>query len=325
MREARACAWSLIWSDAKSIAWLPNDVLVQGANAVLCSAVALGARRIDGAWCYVALHLAIAAALYWLARHDVHDAAKARRAGPALVTLLHHWLPVAFLPVVYFELGTLIPQLHPFDAHRGDRALQAIDVWLLGDPVAWIARLAWAPLSDLLAACYVSYYALPLVLPALLYARGSRAAFQRVATIIVTALLLCYAGYFLLPAVGPHVLFDGYRPVALDGHGFARYVYALLRSVPLEPPDAFPSGHTLISVLLPTLAFQYARPLFFVLAPLSFGIVLATVYLRFHYLADVVAALLLAPLVYKLGAAIERRLFGPALARVETSAGTGYR
>jgi hypothetical protein len=42
--------------------------------------------------------------------------------------------------------------------------------------------------------------------------------------------------------------------------------------------------------------------------PVGCGIVLATFYLRFHYLVDILAAMLCAPVAWRLGSWIERRV-----------------
>ena len=71
-------------------------------------------------------------------------------------------------------------------------------------------------------------------------------------------------------------------------------VYWML--VHLEPTrrDCFPSLHTAITVIVTTFAYKYRRWLFWFLLPVNIGIVMATVYLRYHYVIDVIAGLALA-------------------------------
>jgi hypothetical protein len=63
-----------------------------------------------------------------------------------LLALLHHWLPAFVIALMFFELGVLIPLMRDYNDLRYDHALQAIDLWLLGDPVAFVERHA-APCS----------------------------------------------------------------------------------------------------------------------------------------------------------------------------------
>ncbi|MEY4577330.1 MAG: hypothetical protein RL701_2033 [Pseudomonadota bacterium] len=283
--------------------WLPLDVLVQWANLSLGLTVLLVGQRLQHPGAWFGLHVTLALAVYMLAKH-----ADAEAAGSDPLTLLHHWLPALVVPAIYFELGLLIPLVRDYSDYRYDYALQAIDVWVLGDdPAAAVGGFANRALSDILSACYVGYYAFTLAVPVALYMRGAYDEYQRVASIIVVAFLVSYVGYVIVPALGPHRLFDGPRPLELEGYGFARYSYQQLLGIPNEPPDAFPSGHSLIGVIVPALAWRWHRPLFYWLAPVGVGIVLATIYLRLHYLTDVVAAFALAPVCWQLGRAVERR------------------
>lgn len=61
-------------------------------------------------------------------------------------------------------------------------------------------------------------------------------------------------------------------------------------------PNAFPSGHALITMMTLAYAFVLHRKVFYVLLPFGCGLILATVYLRYHYLTDVLASAALFPL-----------------------------
>jgi membrane-associated phospholipid phosphatase len=280
---------------------LPLDILVQGTNMLLAIGVILGANRIPHAAGWLALHGMLAAMISLIARFEVRSG---RPTDP--LTLVHDWLPVGFVLMLYFELGLLIPILRDYADRRYDYPLQALDVWLLGDPLAFVTRWASRPLSDLLTLCYFAYYPLLIAVPLAVYMHGTREDFERASAVIFVAFVLSYAGYWLWPAVGPHHVFDGERPAVLGGFGLARVGYGLLCRVPHEPPDAFPSGHVLLSVLVPALARRFYPALLPWVAPVAAGIVLATVYLRLHYLADVAAGFALAPVAWIVGLAVCR-------------------
>ena len=57
--------------------------------------------------------------------------------------------------------------------------------------------------------------------------------------------------------------------------------------------DAFPSGHTAITVLTLYYAFKYNKSYAYILIPITILMVISTVYLRYHYVIDVIAGLLL--------------------------------
>jgi len=292
------------WPQLRS-AWLPSDAVVQAGNALAALLLVLFWNRIAHGPTYLAFHAVVALLFHTLARHD---AARAQAPG-GLFTFVHYWAPAPFVLLLYFELGVLIPQFHPIAPdYRYDRILHATDVFLLGDPLLWVERISSRLLSDVLSLCYFAYYPFIIVVPVFLYASRQYAQYQRVTAIILVAFLISYLGYVLLPAIGPHKLFDASRPAALDGYGFARHGYDAVRDVKYEPPDVFPSGHTLFGVLVPVFAWRYYRRLFAWLAPVGAGIVLATFYLRFHYLVDIIAAVLLAPVAWRVGLWVERRV-----------------
>lgn len=58
--------------------------------------------------------------------------------------------------------------------------------------------------------------------------------------------------------------------------------------------DCFPSMHTCCTVLLGWSAFRHVRPLFWWILPIVVSMPLACVYLRYHYVVDVLAGLALA-------------------------------
>jgi len=292
---------TLVWTELQSL-WQATDMLMLTANSAMFVLVALSSAPTTERATLGLAHLLVMGLTFAVAKSD-----RARAQRSPAIAFVHDWLPGLFVMSLYFELGVVIPHVHPLDDYRYDRVLQAFDVRVLGDPAAFFAGMGSRWLSDVLAICYTAYYPLLVVVPATLYARGAYAEFRTAAAIILSAFLITYAGYCLFPALGPHVLFDGPRAPVLDGYGFARRAYAALRSVHVEPPDAFPSGHTLMAVLVPALAWRWTRRLFVWVTILGAGMVMATLYLRYHYLLDVIASLALAPVAWRLGEWIDRR------------------
>jgi membrane-associated phospholipid phosphatase len=72
----------------------------------------------------------------------------------------------------------------------------------------------------------------------------------------------------------------------------------------------FPSGHTMIAAAVLIVAFRRARRLFWFLLPVGIGLIVSTVYCRYHYLVDVLAGLALAFLTVPLGERIYDRVVG---------------
>jgi membrane-associated phospholipid phosphatase len=71
-------------------------------------------------------------------------------------------------------------------------------------------------------------------------------------------------------------------------------VYDMLVRLESTRRDCFPSLHTAITVIVTTFAYKYRRWMFWFFLPVNIGIIMATIYLRYHYVIDVFAGLALA-------------------------------
>ena len=121
------------------------------------------------------------------------------------------------------------------------------------------------------------------------------------AAVLFSGWYLSYLGYVVLPALGPHHVVDGPRIPELDGSLWGGFFHHLLMELEGEMPDAFPSGHALVSILTLYLAWRHKRKLFWGLLTFGIGCVLATVYLRYHYVVDVIGSIALAPISMVIG------------------------
>ena len=223
--------------------------------------------------------------------------------GPAL---LRDFLPVVAVLGSYLLLQPLVAAVNPV---RWDHALAAADRrWFAALAVAWHGAFGRpAAFTDFVYAAYASFYLLPLTVAVLVRARLSPRRFERAAFTILLGFYLSFLGYFLWPAEGPRVPLP-LQSAELGGGALAQAVRGFLQRAETTTLDAFPSGHTALSLVSATLA---SRP-FPKLAPLFWGwalaIVFATVYIRAHYLVDVAAGLLLAGLALVAGPPLGRWL-----------------
>ena len=70
--------------------------------------------------------------------------------------------------------------------------------------------------------------------------------------------------------------------------------------MPTDSRAAFPSLHAAVSLLSLGLAWRFTRPLFFILLPVALGLWVSTIYLRHHFVVDLIAGFALAPAAYAL-------------------------
>ncbi len=258
--------------------------------------------RPEGMGIYLAYH-GLALALIALLVH-----AHARYGG-RFWTFLRHWYILVLTPAAFREMHYLIPQVHPFADRRCDRALAALDRRFLGDVDGFCLSLANPILIDVLSLCYWFYFASILIPVGILYARGELDRVREFAAVLLAGLFLSYLGYFAVPAVGPHHFF-AVRPTELDGWILGRPLHAFLLAVEWEMPDVFPSGHTLLSLIMLVTSWRLHRRSFWALLGPASGCIAATVILRYHYVVDLAGSLAVLPLALWVGTALHRRREG---------------
>lgn len=213
--------------------------------------------------------------------------------GARFARFVRGWYPVALIPITYKELSYLIPLIHPRDF---DAALAAIDHRFLGvHPTVWIERFTWPPLTEVLQLTYSSYYLLPVILGVVLWRSGRFEEFHFWVFIVVFGFYLSYVGYIAVPAIGPRFLPEIVQAQTkpLTGVWLFQPVRAMLDRAEGITRDCFPSGHTELTLLVLVYARAFHRRVFWLLLPLGTGVIVSTVYLRYHYVVDVVAGALL--------------------------------
>src|SRR5512143_880352 len=209
---------------------------------------------------------------------------------PRALQFLIDFYPMAFIPLVYESLGPLI------QATRGqsrDGLLIAADRALFGtDVTVWLQRFVRPFWNDFFSIAYVSYYFIAIVLGVALWLRPGKTDARRYIFTLTVCYLVSYAGYFALPALGPR--YSLAHSVPIDDTAIARAIGVTLNELEHTKYDVFPSGHTMIAVTVLVVAFQRARRVFWVLLPVAGGLIISTVYCRYHYVVDLIAGAILA-------------------------------
>jgi membrane-associated phospholipid phosphatase len=220
-----------------------------------------------------------------------------------LTNIFHDFSPILFIVLIYESLGDLIQYLRP----DIDPVLIRIDFALFGvHPTVWIERWITPWLTDLLSLAYISYYFIPFFLGAVLYAKGRTEDFYRVIFVLAFGYYLSFIGYILFPAIGPRYTLTHLQTVPLKATFITDFVRDILNAAEHNMRDCMPSGHTQMALMTLYLSHRCERILFWVLLPVVCGIVLSTVYLRYHYVIDLfagtgaaIASLLIAPGLYR--------------------------
>jgi membrane-associated phospholipid phosphatase len=165
-----------------------------------------------------------------------------------------------------------------------------IDYFLFGvHPTVRIERWIVPWLTDLMSVAYGSYYFLPVVLMMVLYLKGREQELSLSLFLLVFGYYISFIGYILFPAIGPRYTLTHLQSIPLEGSFITDWVRDGLNALEHNKRDVMPSGHTQIALIVLYLAYRYERLIFYLFLPIVSGLILSTVYLRYHYVVDLFA------------------------------------
>jgi len=221
---------------------------------------------------------------------------------------IHDW---SAFPLVLFTFKQLHYMISPI--HEGvdfDPLLIEADRWLFGtDPTVWLARISHPLLTELLQIAYAFFYLYFIVVGIELYRKTDHHPFSQFRFTVVYGFLISYIGYFFLPAAGPRFTLHDFSKIGTELPGFfftpfLRRFVNFFESIPADVAngvahaatqrDVFPSGHTMMTLLVIVLAYRYKLKLRHYVLVAGLLLIFATVYLRYHYVVDVIAGAVLA-------------------------------
>ena len=250
--------------------------------AITAAWVAILGAAVPGRVWRIAVHLTLAGSLLVLSR---------ARPPAGIPRVILDWHPLLLFPFLYKEVERLAPVL-------GDwRLTGAIPAWesalFAGQPSLYLSeRLPFVPLSEYLHFCYLSYGIVIPSVAAYWYVSGRRAAFGELLLLLSTVLLGSYLFFILLPVDSPYYLSPRLGP-PLSGHFFFDLVHQVSARGGARG-GAFPSAHVSGAVVVSLVAWRHQRRLAYWLVPITGGVMIATVYGRFHYVLDTLAGAALA-------------------------------
>ncbi len=212
---------------------------------------------------------------------------------------LHRFYSYLFVFFIFKEIYLMVRPIHPVDY---DWLFISIDHWLFGvNPTQWMAQFANPILTEIFQIAYFSYYILFLMLGIELYCYYTIDEFDHGAFLVVYGFYLSYLGYFLLPAVGPRFTLHNFYVLEQDLPGLffttsiRNFINAgesisstLPNVIQFVQRDVFPSGHTQLTLIIVYLAHQYRLKTRWVMTVLAGLLIVGTIYLRYHYVVDLI-------------------------------------
>ncbi len=174
-----------------------------------------------------------------------------------------------------------------------------ISFWLDGN--SWLnpSTMPGKILTEIFQIAYSSYYFWSLGLVFALCAKTlfgakkqeSWSALKLVMSSYSVAYIFNYIGYILVPAVGPRLVFENYYKHALQGLWLTIPFREIIMNNQSTLEDCFPSGHTAISWLTAIMFLRFFPKVGRIAVVAAILITMATLYLRYHYIVDLIAAL----------------------------------
>jgi HAD superfamily phosphoserine phosphatase-like hydrolase len=238
-------------------------------------------RNIPHAARYFAIDCGIASGILWLA------SAAARSEHHAL-QFARHWYPLPLYVFFFEELQGLVHAIFPA---WFDRWLIAFDYNFGGvHPAAWLGRFATPGLNDFMQFAYMTYFLYLVILPGILYVQGKRAAFWTVMVATAIAHYSVYVFAVLFPVESPYFALASLQLAPLKG-GASTAVIEFIERFGRVHGAAFPSAHVAGSLVALLAARRYKAWLFWIYLPFFLSMCVATVYGRYHYIADVLAGI----------------------------------
>jgi len=195
--------------------------------------------------------------------------------------------PTICILAIFDSLEWIVHYVNPEDI---DPILIRLDYLIFGNhPTVMLERIMHPLLTDILQIAYSTYYFIAVSFGIILLVSGQKKDFDKSLFMILLCFYLSYLGYILMPALGPRFYLDHLQTTGLQGLLVAEPLHDLLNRLEGIKRDAFPSGHTGIAVVVLYLAYQYKRNLFWIYLPIVSALLFSTVYLRYHYVVDVIA------------------------------------
>jgi membrane-associated phospholipid phosphatase len=211
------------------------------------------------------------------------------------LAVIRDWLPLGIIILAYREMGW-------FALPHGGHALESR--WVVWDRLILhgggqtVIESLGPVLPSALEIAYALVYVLPPLSLAALYLYRRREMADRFLTVVVLTVLLCYAQFPFWPSEPPRAVFTGLDLPSYDTI-FRRFNLWMLGNYGIHT-SVFPSAHV-AGVLATAFGMRLVLPehkwVYRMLFVMTGVIAVATVYGRYHYLADATYGVVIATLV----------------------------
>lgn len=261
--------------------------------------------KIESAWLLIVSNLAIISLVVYIATitSRYSDSKKFMLFRTVYIA------PVVF--IIYSQIHSYIPLINP-DLY--DLTLIQWDKALFGvNPTEWIYRISNPYLTEYFQFSYMLYFVMPIVHGVELQMTKRDKELASFTRNILFAFYLSYLLYFIMPAIGPRFFIHDFSTLSLElpGVWIAEFFRGIVNNgggIPIgvsNPADfvnrdCMPSGHTMITLVNVYMVFKHKSKFRIPIFIFAMSLIFATIYLRYHYVVDVIAGVIFAFVAIKL-------------------------
>ena len=279
-----------------------NDYVNQIFIAVITFLVVLNHSKIENWFLIVLLNLSLLLATGYIA--IIYEKANnAQLKTGNIIKILRYWYPLFTILFFFKEIYVIMIVLTPV---LNDELLINIDRMIFGfDPTVFLSGYSNPLLTEFLQIIYIMFYLMPVIYALELYIWKRYDELKYAIFLVLTGFYLSFFGYLILPAIGPRFTLHSFAALNNELPGLfltntlrdiinigeSIYPGDILNPESVAQRDAFPSGHTIVIVLITYCSFRLKSKSFRFYFPYSILMLFSTVYLRYHYVIDLIAGI----------------------------------
>jgi membrane-associated phospholipid phosphatase len=275
------------------VGFVPSSIVTLYANWQL-AAEGISSRRIEGGAIRLVVAALLAATIPWL--HALRHHLRGRPRLAAAAEFYRTVMPFLLCIAVYTNLHDTVRFINPHDIHHH---LVAIEEWIFGgQPVVWAEQYITRTRTEIFSLFYSTFFLIAPSAVIVLWVTGKRIEARRTLLGVIVCFYTGYLLYILLPAAPPRLYLEslGWFSINLRGGPITSFQSALIDMMPNHAARAaFPSLHAAVSLVTIYYAWRFCRWYVPVLVLVTTGLLVSTVYLRHHYVVDLLAGALLVP------------------------------
>lgn len=285
------------WAACGAFEWVALGYLA--LSSVL---IALFAENLTHPVRLIGAQVLVAAIILLLCRAEAWSTERTRQKGETFSSSFwhfwRHWYPHLFFLFCFEELSRLVHLVNP---GWEDARLIALDRWLTGvNPPLWFEHLARPALTEFMEFSYFTYFVYLLILGGILYCRRDLKDYWAVMTYSAAGYVFGYVIATVFPVQSPWFTLAGQWHGELVGGPFTALIN-LIEKCGRVHGAAFPSQHVAGAVAALLGAWRHRRWLFWTFLPFVACMCVSTVYVRNHYVADVLGGMGTGTLGYVVG------------------------